>query len=453
MNPKDKRHLVKRKGKWWVQIAVPIAAQAIIGKKMLREYLKTGDEEMAVIEKGQHVTRFKKAIKAALATGGSTRSAMEKALELRGQGISEESAIEIAMSMPEDKEYQKKYDAFKSPVLGKIMQSFDFVDTVMGRRTPLTYDLEAFIADYKGRAPHTVDTRRKDVKKLESWLDENDKEKTVEVITRPVAVQFKRDMHNRGAKRATVNKTLGSLRLYWSHMLDEGLVAGNNPWSGVSVLKVDAQETENPPIRAYNDEELLRILEAAAHDQDMHDGIMFAALTAGRRGELFSLKLEDLDRGMIFFKGTKNESSVRITPIHPLLLPIIERRSQGQRPGAYLLKDGLKGTRSKKPGDSYGKRFGRLKDKTLDNDKTLDFHSFRHWAATKMRYAHVADSIVSDILGHEHQNTTNRIYGSIMKKVRTITSPKMLSDEEVKRLREFLEPAIEAIKLPTAKGT
>lgn len=268
MAKKLPKYLTRRKGGWlWVQIAVPEEAQTSIKKTVLRQYLNTTDVEIAEIEMGQYVTTFKRQIKLAINGGQSAPSAMETAIALRGKGLTEEAAIDVARRLPTEKDYQQRYAAFKSPALTETMQVFDFVDTAMGRRTPLTYYLDAFIANYKGRASHTVETRRADVKKLERWLSDNGEEQTVEAISRPLAVKFKRDLHNRGAKRATVNKTLGSLRMYWKHMLDEGVVSGVSPWAGVSVLKVDAQGTENPPIRDYSDAELLKILKAAT-DQD-----------------------------------------------------------------------------------------------------------------------------------------------------------------------------------------
>ena len=122
-----------------------------------------------------------------------------------------------------------------------------------------------------------LETRRKDVLRLAKSLREKDLPETIEAITRPVAVQFKRDMHNGGAKRATVNKTIGSLRQYWKHMLDDGLVDGLSPWMGVTVTK-EAQGSENPDIRAYTDAEITKIFNQATK-QDIRDSMMFAALT------------------------------------------------------------------------------------------------------------------------------------------------------------------------------
>ena len=68
-----------------------------------------------------------------------------------------------------------------------------------------------------------------------------------------------------------------------------------------------------------------------------------------------------------------------------------------------------------------------------------------------MRLAGVADAIVSDVLGHEHKGTTNKIYAAVMRKARTINLLDRMSDDELGTLREFLTSAVEAIKLPVEK--
>ena len=75
----------------------------------------------------------------------------------------------------------------------------------------------------------------------------------------------------------------------------------------------------------------------------------------------------------------------------------------------------------------------------------------RAWTALMMRLAGVVDSIVSDVLGHEHKGATNKIYAAVMRKARTINSLGRMSDDELRSLREFLTPAVETVKLPTAK--
>ena len=207
--------------------------------------------------------------------------------------------------------------------------------------------------------------------------------------------------------------------------------------------------TENAPVRDYNDSELLTTL-AGAEDDDMRDAMVFAALTGARRGELFRLKFSDCADGLILLEGTKNESSRRVIPIHPVLAALIGERKKERKPGDYILRDNKDGTRSKKAGDAFGKRYSRLKTR-LFNDPTLNYHSFRHWATMKMRLAGIGDSIIDDVTGHAHKSVTNRVYAAVQKKAQQIQRLDMLSDEEKAKIRDFLTPAVEAIKLPTEK--
>ncbi|MCC7482986.1 MAG: hypothetical protein IT541_15820, partial [Hyphomicrobiales bacterium] len=203
MAEKLPKYLTRRKDGWlWVQIAVPEKAKKIIKKTILRKYLSTKDAAVAQIEMGQYITQFKRMISAAKVgralphtdpKAATIDPISKKALEIRRQGYHNEDAIElIASSLPLQQSYALIYSPLKMPGVAEAMQHFDFVDTAMGRKTPILAFLDDFISNYKGRAEHTVETRRKDVLKLANWLRDKDKLETVEQITRPVAVQFKR---------------------------------------------------------------------------------------------------------------------------------------------------------------------------------------------------------------------------------------------------------------------
>ena len=71
----------------------------------------------------------------------------------------------------------------------------------------------------------------------------------------------------------------------------------------------------------------------------------------------------------------------------------------------------------------------------------------------KIKLADIADTKISDVLDHDHKGTTNKVYAAVQKKARQIHRLDMLSTEEKTIIRDYLKPAIEAIKLPDVKAT
>ena len=61
---------------------------------------------------------------------------------------------------------------------------------------------------------------------------------------------------------------------------------------------------------------------------------------------------------------------------------------------------------------AVGKRFGRLKQKTLADggSRAKCFHSIRKWAVTELERAGVSEGIAADLVGHEKQSMTYGVY-------------------------------------------
>ncbi|WP_122358865.1 DUF6538 domain-containing protein [Pseudomonas ficuserectae] len=146
--------------------------------------------------------------------------------------------------------------------------------------------------------------------------------------------------------------------------------------------------------------------------QHLMDVIRIGAYTGMRIEEICIL---EFDRDLIEEEGiysfsldeAKNRSSIRTIPIHPDLLPIIERLKNESTDG-YLIPSpaGNKyGIRS----DFLSKAYGRLKTSMGFNEQYV-FHSFRGTVITQLQRAGVIDTTAKCITGHEIGDVHNDVY-------------------------------------------
>ena len=184
-------------------------------------------------------------------------------------------------------------------------------------------------------------------------------------------------------------------------------------------------------------------LEEYMGSPEFRDAMTLAALSGLRRGELFALTVEDTADGFLRVQKGKTKSARRLVPVHSALRPIVARLCEGKEPGDLLLVDrtqGRKQSASRVIGDAFGKRFGRFRATALPDAITTNFHSFRHYFGTKLRLAGTSESTVALLMGHANMSITFGRYAKLR--------GDNLTAEQLQELRDFLTPAVEAIKLP-----
>ncbi|NRH40661.1 integrase [Pseudomonas sp. MS15a(2019)] len=141
------------------------------------------------------------------------------------------------------------------------------------------------------------------------------------------------------------------------------------------------------------------------------DLIQIAARTGLRIEEACQLRTESIItvEGILCLdiSDSKTAAGIRQVPVHPALLPVIERLSQATTDGYLIASNGHNkyGIRS----DSFSKAFGRLKTSMGFTGRHV-FHSLRMSAITRMLRADVPGPTVADIVGHETGLVTFDIY-------------------------------------------
>jgi len=186
-----------------------------------------------------------------------------------------------------------------------------------------------------------------------------------------------------------------------------------NPFVGHDLPKGGGSETAGQEREMYSRADTLKLHQAALNNKDkpLADLISLGWYTGARIEELCQLSKDSVitvDGIQCFdFPKSKSKASKRVVPIHPSLLPTIDR----------LLEDTIDTflipTES---ADKYGKRshaiskaFGRLRT-AAGFSKLHVFHSFRHTVVTELIRADVPEHLAKELVGHETGSVTHDVY-------------------------------------------
>lgn len=173
--------------------------------------------------------------------------------------------------------------------------------------------------------------------------------------------------------------------------------------------------------RVLSSEEQNKLASFLIKDIDIYKfGALFTLFTGIRIGELCALKWEDITNNYVTINKTmqrlknenggtqiiigspKSESSKRVIPLPPIIIPYIE---QFRKPSGYVLST------NKSPHSeprTLQQKFKKMTDKCGLEDVT--FHTLRHTFATRCIEAGFEVKTLSEILGHTDVKTTLNRY-------------------------------------------
>lgn len=144
------------------------------------------------------------------------------------------------------------------------------------------------------------------------------------------------------------------------------------------------------------------------------DMVLYACYSGWRAGELRTLLVEnvDLEKGTVK-GGIKTEAGKgRIVPIHPKVLPIIEKRLKEAEliDSPYLFNDTSK--KKIKKGISYDILLNRFKEivRRLDLNPEYTPHDTRHTFSTRAKLSRIDDTVRKMFMGHKITDITEDVY-------------------------------------------
>jgi len=413
----DNKHLIL-KGKnndiWFIQKRVPESIQFLVGKKFIKESLKTSDVKEARQRRDEILQGL-------------------KSLELRSKEgefnilldkynkFSKEQLEQIRETYTD--QLRDEYPWFGHPQQGtlpnpskKDMLELEAMESALSDTKPEKYKLTLSQAmelnwKYKDYTHSTHLNHRKAVERFNKFMGVKDIQ--VHKIKRIHVLEFIKYLAGIIDSNATIQRYLADLAVVWTWARDYEELTIANPFEkhGIKVKRT------RKSYKSWHIDDLKQVVSLM---KDKRDRLMvyLAWYTGSRLGECLSVRPEDIyidkisnvwvvsikpddeEREYIsrLDESAKTEYSRRIVPIHDaLLVPLKEFK--------------LKGTGWKRATpNAYSNYFGRTKRKLKQSvnpiSKQFSFHSIRHNVATNFQRAGVVESIAARLVGHSTVGAT-----------------------------------------------
>ena len=424
------RYIERRRQTYYAVVEVPPSLRQVLGKKRLLKSLETRELAVARDRRWAVVASLKKQIEEA--RSGSQPSPVvppsdhkpdnvrliEEALRWREaiaqEGRSSEPGQVKAVDALDERADQIRRESDREAFLG----------VALGTSTPLTTYLDKWLTESRFK-PRTAGDRRRALERLEAWGV-----KFIEDVSRRKAGEYVSHLMSHRDKtwsgdHATVVKYVSALSSYWTFMRRKGHVE-SNPWVDQTPPKPKAASLDHDhdtDERAFTDDEVKKLI-AGTTLPLLQDVMRIGALSGARLDAIVSLKVKDcLIEGklglLVRFKPQKGEKKARLVPVHPELLPLLNRRIEGKAPDEFIFDEvetppeGSDRERSM----PVSKRFGRyLRSLGLEvmlpgkRRSLTNFHSWRRWFSTKAEQAGQSGDVISSVLGHKRGSITLDLY-------------------------------------------
>jgi integrase len=204
--------------------------------------------------------------------------------------------------------------------------------------------------------------------------------------------KFKSQRKDQDLSLSTINRELTVLKRVFNLGIEWKLTS-YNPVKGVKFFKIPLQK-----LRVLSEEEFLKLYNAAS--PHLKPILLIAVSTGMRRGEVLSLKWEDIDlkNGVIFVKDSKTYES-RAIPMNEGLIENLELKKASTNEYLFCNTDGT-------AIESVNRSFHTARRRSRIAYCT--FHCLRHTFATRAVMAGVDIVTVQETLGHKTIAMTKR---------------------------------------------
>ncbi|WPO28683.1 site-specific integrase [Pseudomonas sp. BO3-4] len=436
-------NLIQKKGEstWYVRLAIPADVQKAIGCKVRIRSLKTGLRKEAKEASLPYLAQWKAEIAAARAQVQNRKENWKVEVALMGSAmekLTHKALQKFVKGPPTDlpaavSAFNEKLARGHADTARKATETYGLTATEVAEakellRTPAAYlgtlnakavvaitpaRLKAFreFRESRGGAPKHVDQQVSKLERLSEFLKQEALPINFDTVD-----QWLKSL-NRAPKTLSQYLMAGTAFWKWAAKYDERWRVEYkdkvNPFTGHELPQGGGSETAGQDREIYTRTDALKLHKAALEkkDQPLADLILLGWYTGGRIEELCKFTKDSVitvDGIPCFdFPRSKSKASKRVVPVHPSLLPTINR----------LIKDStdtfLIPTNSH---DHYGKRshaiskaFGRLRT-AAGFSKLHVFHGFRHTVVTELIRADVPDALAKELVGHETGSVTHDVY-------------------------------------------
>ncbi|MFH0813084.1 MAG: tyrosine-type recombinase/integrase [Pseudomonadota bacterium] len=219
--------------------------------------------------------------------------------------------------------------------------------------------------------------------------------------------KMKIEILQKGLSRATAAHCLKLFRQMVNKALMWGKYQGENPVKGVKIPTLNNQRQRFLSFEEAN----LLLAELRKVSKQSHDMAFLSLYCGVRAGEIFNLKMQDLDleNGLINISDPKNRESRKAymtTAIKEILSDYYTPESLNE----YVFKDRRHGGKIRWLSGAFGRVVEKLglNKGVEDSRQRITFHSLRHTFASWLAMQGESLITLRDLLGHKNTQMTNR---------------------------------------------
>ena len=259
-----------------------------------------------------------------------------------------------------------------------------------------------YLKEVKRSSENTVASYRRDLSKLDSYLNSN--KISLKEVNSTTLNTYILKLEKEGMSSATVSRNVASIRSFFAFLFNRGMIS-SNPTESIKPPKVEKKAPETLSIEEVN---LLLDQPVGESNKEIRDKAMLELLyaTGMRVTELISIKYQDIDMSMNFVQCIDN-GKARIIPFenaakNALTKYIINVRPSMCGDSEYLFTN-CKGEQMTRQGfwkiiKLYANRAGI--------DKDITPHMIRHSFAMHMVNNGADLRALQEMLGHSDISTT-----------------------------------------------
>ncbi|MCC3733497.1 tyrosine-type recombinase/integrase [Rouxiella badensis] len=380
-------------GYWMFQIFIPAYMRHLCGgKRLLRRSTGTYDLELARDYRDHMVIEWNK-LKAQLKPDTHQKRISKGKAELYkafGMALTDEAEI-----FP---------DALANALNMAVVQTKGIVqkDSILLHTMAKEYQ-----AEYVGsRSPSTLSKHALSVKLFLEHMGPQDTALTD--ITRTDVTRFVRELKPQKSAQTIQNYLSGLNSVYEYARRCYDNIPAASPFTGHRLEAKSTVKSYEP----FTEADISILIKTAS--EDLQDVILIGLYSGMRLNEIASLEISDVQEidgiGCLRVQASKTKAGVRLVPIHPALVSIIEkyrRLNEQTKYGRYLLPkaNAIKRADAKR-GPWFSQQFTRLRNKTLPNSTDRQcFHSLRGMFITALDRTGVPEDRIAQIVGHERGKT------------------------------------------------
>ncbi len=411
----DTRYLKQRKRTWYLQVAVPRYAQAVIGKAVIVRSLKTDslrEAQQRRIAALAEVHQWFQSARDAPADWSTPTNILKAARFHRSEIQNDGRSLDNTLWNWDEGSYAQQLDnpQLKQELVTAMATGRKIIE---GDKVAMLSDaIEDHLTEIAPKVlPQTLNSRRR---RLEGFKDHvGDME--MSTLTRFHAGSYiskKLIPMDRAIK--TRQNILIDLKAFGSWCEQRGYLE-SNPFAGQQITdtKRGTREKVESKRRAWSDAELSNLVKALPGEGNLLPLTEIAMYSGMRLNEICELEIANVhhDADVPYFDLVqgKTESSIRRVPIHSEILSMVKKLVSETQDG-YLLSGLKPGGENKRRGHNMSKKFGYLIRKHVTKDKRLVFHSLRKSFLTALEKADVAVSTAELIVGHRRQSLSYGLY-------------------------------------------